>query len=230
MCVFDKTAQIGQPRHPEPALLDDLQDRASAHASRSTDMTVKPDDAAASLSAIAAVEQRTRQTLAYGRSGAAFILWGVLLAIGYTLEHFSAVVYSSPAMAKTAWGVVAFTGFAGCALLIRRKSAQRRSRADLRLLYGQLVLYGYGWIFVTMLWPLTPRQLNVFWPNIFMLGFVIAGLWLGHLFMLLGLSLTALSLVGYVWAGDWFALWMAVVGGGGLILGGLWLRRVGGTA
>jgi hypothetical protein len=32
-------------------------------------------------------------------------------------------------------------------------------------------------------------------------------------------------LVGYFFLGPWFEPWMAVVNGGGLVLGGLWMRR-----
>ena len=42
---------------------------------------------------------------------------------------------------------------------------------------------------------------------------------------MIGLSITALTLIGYVYIGEGFDLWMAVVDGGGLILGGLWMRR-----
>jgi hypothetical protein len=184
-------------------------------------MTLKPDDAAASLNEIAAVEQRTRRAFAYGRSGAAFILWGVLVAIGYGFGHFF------PLQARLAWFVLFACGFAGCAILVMRRSRHAGiGRLDLRLLYAQLVLYAYGWIFVALLSP-TPRQLGVFWPNVFMLGIVIAGLWLGRFFMLCGLSVTALSVLGFFWAGDWFDLWMAVANGGGLIACGLALRRMG---
>jgi hypothetical protein len=124
-------------------------------------------------------------------------------------------------------------GFAGSFFIGYRRS--RRSAAgqsavnrwDRPLLFATLILYGYGWVFLAILWPLTPRQLGAFWPNIFMIGFVIAGLWLGPFFILCGLSVSALTVIGYFWAGEWFALWMAAVGGGGLIVGGLWLRRVG---
>jgi len=185
-------------------------------------MTLEPDDAAHSLSEIAAVERRTRQTLAYGRSSAAIILWGVLLVFGYTFG------FAFPDLERKAWFAVIAMGFAGCTFLgSRRSSRAGRSPWDQPILFGQLVLYAYGWMFVTILWPLAPRQLNAFWPNVFMLGFALAGLWLGRAFLLLGLSVTALTLVGYFWSGPWFGLWMAVVGGGGLIAGGLWLRRLG---
>ena len=41
----------------------------------------------------------------------------------------------------------------------------------------------------------------------------------------IGLSITALTLIGYFYVGEWFEPWMAVVNGGGFILGGMWMRR-----
>ena len=38
-------------------------------------------------------------------------------------------------------------------------------------------------------------------------------------------AIIALTLIGYFFVGDAFDLWMAFVDGGGLIVGGLWMRR-----
>ena len=50
----------------------------------------------------------------------------------------------------------------------------------------------------------TPRQLGAFWPIYFMLVYTIAGLWVGQAFVAIGLSITALTLVGYFFVGTWF--------------------------
>ena len=70
-----------------------------------------------------------------------------------------------------------------------------------------------------------PRQRGTFWPIYFMLVYTVVGLWVGLAFVAIGLSIIALTLVGYFFIGDAFDLWMAFVNGGGLILGGLWMRR-----
>jgi hypothetical protein len=67
--------------------------------------------------------------------------------------------------------------------------------------------------------------MDAFWPIYFMMVYTIVGLWFGYAFVAIGVGITALTLIGYFFAGDWFNLWMAVVDGGGLILGGLWMRR-----
>ena len=70
-----------------------------------------------------------------------------------------------------------------------------------------------------------PRELDAFWPTLFLFGYALAGSWFGVAFAALGLGLSALVLVGYLWSGEWFDLWLAVVNGGGFILCGLWMRR-----
>ena len=70
-----------------------------------------------------------------------------------------------------------------------------------------------------------PRQIGTFWAIYFMLAYTMAGLWVGQAYITIGVSITALTLFGYFFVGEWFEPWMALVNGGGLILGGLWMRR-----
>ncbi len=181
-------------------------------------MTLEPNDAAASLREIASIERRTRRSIVYARSSASFILWGALLSLGYVFGHVD------PPDAGVAWIVIVAIGFAGTSAIAWRRATAAHSRWDRPMLYAQFVVYGFGWILLVVAWPLTPRQMDAFWLILFMLGFVLAGLWLGRFFVVLGVAVTALTLAGFFWAGDLFRLWMAVVGGGGLITGGLWLR------
>ena len=87
------------------------------------------------------------------------------------------------------------------------------------------MLVAYATLLSFLLWPLSDRQLTIFSPIIVMCGYVLMGLWLGRFFSICGLLITALIVVGYFWIGDWLDLWMAVVFGGGLVLGGVWLAR-----
>jgi hypothetical protein len=59
-----------------------------------------------------------------------------------------------------------------------------------------------------------------------MLFYAIAGLWFGYAFIVIAICTSALALLGYYYAGAAYLLWMAVVHGGGLIAGGLWMRRI----
>ncbi len=93
------------------------------------------------------------------------------------------------------------------------------------MLTALLLFFAFGFLCSVVLGHFTPRQMGAFWPIYFMLLYIIAGLWFGTAFVAIGLGITALTLIGYFFVGNWFELWMAFVNGGGLMLGGLWMRR-----
>ena len=51
------------------------------------------------------------------------------------------------------------------------------------------------------------------------------GLWLGLRYILAGAFMAAATLGAYFFLREYFFFWMALVGGGSLILTGFWLRR-----
>jgi hypothetical protein len=92
-----------------------------------------------------------------------------------------------------------------------------------RLTYAQLVLIGHGLVLKLLLGPsLSYRRVRAFWPRLAILGHVLAGRWLGGFFIYLAITVTALTVAGYVWSDDRYPLWLAAVVGSGL-----WLRRLG---
>ena len=96
---------------------------------------------------------------------------------------------------------------------------------DSRTAIAFLLFIAFG-IFSCWLGHFTaPRQIGTFWAIYFMLAYTMAGLWIGQAYITIGVSITALTLFGYFFVGEWFEPWMALVNGGGLILGGLWMRR-----
>lgn len=187
-------------------------------------MDVDRESAAASLSDVVQAEQRTFTALSYGRSGSTLILWGVATALGYVVTQFY------PAWAGLIWALVWCVGFAGTFLLLGRSRSEAKGGSDAlhwRLIAAQAALVVFGWLVIWIVGPLDGRQMNAFWPLVFMLGYVFIGLWVGRFFILCGIGVGALTIAGYWLSGPWFALWMAAVNGGALILGGLWLRRAG---
>lgn len=73
---------------------------------------------------------------------------------------------------------------------------------------------------------LTPRLRTVFWPVDIMLFHMMAGVRFGRAFLVIGVTIIALTPIGFdVIPGLTLLLWMAAVNGGGLTLGGLWMRR-----
>jgi hypothetical protein len=183
-------------------------------------MTIDSQQASAALSDIEAITRRVRQSRFYRIASLMLILWGVLTAVGYVATDLW------PRFAGYAWIAVYIAGIAGSFLIsaIDRRRTGIRS-FDWRMFLALLLFFAFGFMWTSGLAHLTPRQLGAFWPIYFMLAYCIVGLWIGPAFVVLGLSISALTLIGYFYAGPWFELWMALVNGGGLILCGLWMRR-----
>jgi hypothetical protein len=57
-------------------------------------------------------------------------------------------------------------------------------------------------------------------------AYIVLGAGQGLRIAAVGVAMAALTLAGWAFAREQFMLWMAVAGGGGLILGGWWLRTV----
>jgi len=181
---------------------------------------IDPKEAASALSDINEMARRIRQSRIYNLASLMLIMWGALVFAGYLGS------FLLPRYAGYIWVAVNVAGVAGSfaiSALTYPKSGVRTF--DFRTLIAFLLFFAFGFLCTSLLGQFTPRQMGTFWPIYFMLLYIIAGLWFGHAFVAIGLSISALTLVGYFWVGDWFDLWMAFVDGGGLMLGGFWMRR-----
>jgi hypothetical protein len=182
-------------------------------------MTINPTDAASTLSDIDAIVRRVRQSRIYNIASLMIIMWGALTFAGYL------ATYLSPRSGYYFWTAVYLAGIAGSFVVSRFDQARKGVRTfDVRILAAFVLFIAFG-IFCCWLGHFTPRQLGTFWPLYFMLVYTVAGLWIGYAFVVIGFGITALTLIGYFFVGDAFDLWMAFVNGGGLMLGGLWMRR-----
>src|SRR5262249_10469052 len=151
---------------------------------RSGPMAIDPSEAATSLQDIATVERRTREAMFYAGSSVIFIMWGALVACGYGLAELY------PRSAGITWLAVIATGCAATAIIIAlRRRARGIETRDWRLIWAMLALASYGAAWSYLLGPVVPRpMMYAFQPSLFMLGMILAGLWLGRFFVLLGLA------------------------------------------
>ena len=177
-------------------------------------------EAASALSDIDSIVHRVRQSQIYQLASLMLILWGALVFAG----NIASLLW--PRAAGYVWIAVNVTGVAG-SLAVGAFTSRRLSLPsfDFRMAAAFLLFFAFGILWSVVLGHFTPRQLGVFWPTYFMMIYTIAGLWVGAAFVAIGLGITALTMIGYFFSGDLFDLWMAVVNGGGLILGGVWMRR-----
>jgi hypothetical protein len=176
--------------------------------------------ASEALAEINEMTRRVRQSRIYNLASLMLIMWGALVFAGYLGS------FLLPRYAGYFWIVLNVAGVAGSFAISGFGYLKTGIRTfDFRMLIAFLLFFAFGFLSTSVLAQFTPRQMGAFWPIYFMLLYIIAGLWMGHAFVAIGLGISVLALVGYFFIGDWFDLWMAFVDGGGLMLGGLWMRR-----
>jgi hypothetical protein len=87
-----------------------------------------------------------------------------------------------------------------------------------------LLLFFYCVAAVGIVWPADGKQLAMFIILFVGVGWMAMGLLLSFASIWWGLALTALALIGYFLLPGIFYLWMAILGGGGMIALGLYIR------
>ena len=183
-------------------------------------MSIDREQAASALSDIDSIVRRVRQSRIYNLASLIMIMWGGLVFAGYIGS------YLWPRSAGYLWTAIYLAGIAGSFVISSFDYAREGVRTfDVRIFTAFALFVAFGIFCTIVLGHFTPRQLGTFWPIYFMLAYSIAGLWFGNAFVAIGLGIAALTATGYFFAGGWFDLWMAVVNGGGLVLGGSWMRR-----
>jgi hypothetical protein len=183
---------------------------------------IGPSEAAQALSDIEQIVQRVRRSRTYDIASQIMILSGALVFAGniatYLWPPYSPIIWISVNVANVL-GSLAIIVFqfpdAGARAFDKRKMAM-----------AFLMFFAFGLFCSAILGHYGPREMGAFWPVYFMFFYCLAGLWFGYAFIAIGLGITVLTLIGYFFVtGAAFLLWMAAVNGGGLILGGFWMRR-----
>lgn len=184
-------------------------------------MTVQPQEAATTLRVIEHTQHYSAKAYRYQKASPHLFLWGLIWMAGY------GATFAWPE-ASWIWFVLMPIGIPGSFWISWRAGAERsRSYAVWRVALTLLALSLFLSAFFVILPPKSPVQIDALLPLLIALWYVLLGIWRhAERMALLGLALGILTLGGYFWLPQYFLLWMAGVGGGALILGGFWLRKV----
>jgi hypothetical protein len=180
-------------------------------------MPLSPSEAEQALREISNMERHSASSYEYRTASPHLLVWGVIWMVGYGLTFF-----------RPAWSLVwpALT-MAGLALSVWLgwKERRRAQPFDWRYRATLLAVVLFTVALLAILSPKTPAQVGAFIPMLVALFYSLVGIWTYGVRMLVtGIVLAVLTVCGYVWVREIFPLWMAAVGGGALILGGIWLR------
>lgn len=188
---------------------------------QSAQSPLAPEDAAEALKTAATAAQRSVAAAAYQRVGRRLIVWGIV----WIIVNIAGVV-RLPVDGTYAWPAVNFAGLVACIILDVRSAPGPRGW---RHAGESLVLFlaFAAFVFSTQFVIVQPTLIQVQTLVTLVLGliYIVIGLSIGWRLLAVGVALMLIVMAGSAWAPDQFFLWMAAAGGGGLILGGMWLRK-----
>jgi hypothetical protein len=162
-----------------------------------TPVTINAQQAAQALKEVGAAERRSAEVYLYQRSAPYLLMWGAIWIAG----HGGTDLW--PRYAGWLWAALLLT-----AMVI------------------STVIGRHGGATYAVMGPVNHLQQGAFPPLVVALAYVLTGLWSGPRFVLAGVAVAALTLGGFFYLPQHFLLWEGFVGGGALILAGLWFRRV----
>lgn len=182
---------------------------------------IERQEAATTLQEIARAERQSGQAYHYRKASPHLFLWGVIWIVGY------AITYARPRW-HLLWIILTITGVLG-SFWIGQRARTGESQASFGWRYAASFIAVFFFIVAlfAILPPQSSLQIDAFFPLLIGIWYVLLGIWTGAIRVaVLGLALGLLTVGGYFWLQPYFLLWMAGLGGGALILGGFWLRRV----
>jgi len=186
-------------------------------------MNISPTEAEEALAAIQTIVQKTRRAISSSGSYIFLIVWGVIWLLGFLGSQFLPAEF-----AGYAWMVLDTLGGVLSAVIGIRMGRSVRSTSPAttgkRIGLFWLLLFIYVLATVAVSWPADMKQMTMYIILFVMVGWLAMGLLLSFASIWPGLVLTALALVGYFLLPGLFYLWMAILGGGGMIALGLYIR------
>lgn len=186
-------------------------------------MTITQDQAADALRDIETAEIRGRELKRYEECGPVMMMWGVIWMIGYGVTGWQPRFW-------IIWIPLTMSGIAASMLyrqwlLSNDPSAARGVQGRKWSLMAGVIAAFIGAAYAVM----QPNHANAYaaFPALVVaLAYGMVGIWLLPRFLFLGAGVFVLTMAGFLAAAPWFNAWMAAVGGGALVLGGVWLRKL----
>jgi hypothetical protein len=185
---------------------------------------ISTEQATEALKNAAVTEKRSRAAYSYSQSAPYFFVWGTVWLLGYGAEALVPLAHLPRSWTGWCWTGLSIAGAAAC-IIIGRKQALRNGRPAWRAAVLFLIIWLYFFASFSVLPPHSEQQVGAYIPLLFAAIYSAIGLWLGLRYILVGAFMAAATLGAYFLLHEYFFFWMALVGGGSLILTGFWLRR-----
>jgi hypothetical protein len=186
-------------------------------------MNVSPIEAEEALAAIQAMMQKTRRLISSSGAYIFLIIWGAIWLLGFLGSQFlPEEIGGYNWIALDTLGGILSAAIGICMGRGVRSASPITSGKRIGLFW--LLLFFFAIATVAISWPADGKQLSMYIILFVMVGWIAMGLLLSFASVWPGLAITALALIGYFLFPDIFYLWMAILGGGGMIALGLYIR------
>jgi hypothetical protein len=174
-------------------------------------------DAASALASIETARRRSGELRRYAAAGDKLIGWGLIWLVCNLLTQFA------PVWGPKSWliGVPAGVLWSMTGPGLGGESGEGAGRYALM----GLAVFGFFAAILSVAGVHDPLQANAIISLTVAAVYVVMGIWAGPRFACIGLALAALVLGGWFADRSHIAFWLALGGGGALIVSGLWLRQ-----
>jgi hypothetical protein len=165
----------------------------------------------------------SNQSRGYRIAAPYLILWGVIWIVGYGAQALSAAILTG-----RLWLVLDVVGLLGSGVIASRERG--KSGRQGKGLWRRLAAFATVFLFVAMtlaiMHPTEPAQYLVFPSLVLGLVYGLIGVFTLPKFLWIAAIVSASAVLAFYFLQPWLSLCIAVTGGGGLVLGGLWMRRL----
>jgi hypothetical protein len=186
-------------------------------------MDISASEAEEALAAIQTMIERTRRAISHSGAYAFLIVWGAVWLLGFLSSYF----LSNDIAGRIWMGLDILGGVLSAVIGVRMNRRIRSPSAAMtgrRIAWFWLLLFLYCVAAIGVAWPVSGKQIAMFIILFVTIGWMAMGLLLSLTSFWWGLAITTLALLGYFLLPDVFYLWMAILGGGGMIGLGLFIR------
>jgi hypothetical protein len=183
-------------------------------------MSISSNEAAQALKEVDQARGRAFTLSGYRRSAGHFLLWGAVWVFIYVGAYLAP---SHVSMIVAAGDTVGFLGSMTIAWFTRMRAPTTFAPWRTLALIATIALFLFGAI--AILQPQTPAQSAALPAMIVGFMYMQMGIWAGSRFLIVGAAVMLAAIGGYFLLQDFYLVCLGVVGGGAMILTGLWLRK-----
>ncbi|HUO99814.1 MAG TPA: hypothetical protein VMU01_14165 [Rhizomicrobium sp.] len=184
-------------------------------------MSLTSKEAAESLAQAEQAHRRSAELYHYSRAAPHLIMWGAIWVAGY------GGTYLVPNYWQWLWGALIVCGCIGGYFVGQVRPDCKNGAWAWRMTGVMAVAVAFVACTYAIMWPVHGAQYAAYPALLTGAIYAAVGLWVGLRYLVTGALVMALTLAGFFTLHDnTILLWMAFVGGGSMILAGVWFRTV----